>query len=233
MIKYEYELMALYRNAIEDEEEWLKKEVSKKDKVLLESLLSDINEIGYNIKYFSDFRFRKFDDKKIIPILKEYIGEFDNDGISSELISVMGQKGWNECTEFILEQLYKIENIEELNNSYIFVSINNALYKIKDKRYIKEYIKIIENPKLAKEMFLVVWMLGRWQVEEAKKIYLNYLKTKDIELVFMTIRALSYYKDEKIINHIEPFLNWEDKDMRKSAEKAINRIKKNVLKGQN
>lgn len=233
MIKYEYELMALYKSAIEEEKEDRIKEKGTKDMNLIEKLLEETNSIGYNIKYFADFRFRKFEDKKIIPILKEYIGKFDNDGISSELISVLGQKGWNECTEFILEQLYNIENIEELNNSYIFVSINNALYKIKDKQYIKEYLKIIENPKLAKEMFLVMWMLGRWQVEEAKKIYLNYLKTKDIELVFMTIRALSYYKDEKIIDHIEPFLNWEDKDMRKSAEKAINRIKKNVLKGQN
>ncbi|MNT88081.1 hypothetical protein D3C72_2285800 [compost metagenome] len=81
-------------------------------------------------------------------------------------------------------------------------------------------------------MFLVMEMLGRWQNEEAKEIYLNYLKDKDInrDLLFLTINALSFYKDEEILSYIEPFLNWEDKDMRKSAEKSINKIKKNILK---
>lgn len=111
---------------------------------------------------------------------------------------------------------------------------DNALEKIKDTRYINNYLEILKNPDDAIKLPLTMIMLGKWKIEEAKKYFVKYLDAKEIyvntktsDLVFIALNALSYYTDlnDDILKKIENKLNSDDEDVRIVAKKAIKRIK--------
>lgn len=222
----------IYQSVVDEEKLWRKIKENKHDIKLSKELLTEINKIGYNYKYLADITNRENNDIELLNIVSNYIGKFKNEGISAELVGVIGKKGNIAATNIIIQNYINSSN-ENKHNQAVFY--DNALEKIKDKRYIQSYLNFLKNPDDAIKLPLTMRMLGKWKVDEAKQYFLEYLNSTLLyinkstsDLVFTSIEALSYYddKDGTILKEIEAKLNSNDKDVVLAAKKAIKRLKK-------
>lgn len=98
--------------------------------------------------------------------------------------------------------------------------MDNAFSRIGGRDKIPFYIELI---KQADSFPLVMVMLARWRVKEAKQIIIERLEKDTVKT--LAIRALGYYKDKQMILLIEKYFDSESAGVRKEAEKVINRLK--------
>lgn len=77
-------------------------------------------------------------------------------------------------------------------------TLDNTFVKIQDKSKCSFYLQLIEN---INKFPLVMEMLGKWKIEDAKVIILNRLKNDKIKT--SSIRALGYYDDKTMLLLIE------------------------------
>ncbi len=212
----------LYKRDIEYEKQKRLSDKNKKDYELADKLRKELfDTLKVESNYLADFYYRTIIDDKCIPILAKYIPLFENVGISLNLIT---QQFWRknnvECSNF-LESWYKeLKKRNALTNS-IENTLDNAFANIKDKNKILFYINIIkDNDKFP----LVMTMLGKWNIKEAKPLIINRLENDKIKT--SSIRALGYYNDKNTIPLIEKHLKSEYSGVRQEAKKVIDKLNK-------
>ncbi len=230
--KKEYITSLLYKSAIEDEKDWRSEKGNEHDVVICDRLIKEVRELGYNYHYLVDITNRENDDKELLDIVLKYIGKFNDEFVSAELVGVVGTRGYYAATETILNY-YKTSS--EMNKYKFAIFYDNALYRIKDKRFISSYLELLKKPEDAIKFPLTMALLGRWQVTEALPFFLQYLNSTLLyrnestsDLLFIAINALSYYRDEdgSIRKEIELQLMSKDKAVVSAAQKAIKRLNK-------
>ena len=93
----------LYQSAVTEEKQWRKEQNNEHDIVLLEKLLNELRNLGYDYKYLADITNRENNDSELLNVVLKYIGEFDDEGISAELIGVVGKKKNTAATEVLIK----------------------------------------------------------------------------------------------------------------------------------
>ena len=150
------------------------------------------------------------------------------------MVGVVGQKGHSAATETILRNYL---NTTEDNKRKNYVFYDNALWRIGDKRYIANYLSLLNSPNDAARFPLTMNMLGRWQVAEAKPLFIRYLtETQEYDaytarqLVFVAMDALSRYKNDAgdVLRVLQNYQRSDDKDVAAAASKAVTRIRKRI-----
>lgn len=212
----------LYKQSIEDEIERRTKSEYKEDYELADKLRQELYDcLGVESNYLTDLYYRTILDDKCIPILSKYIPLFKNIGISLNLITQQfWRKNNTDCSNFLEQWYYELKRNNTLTN-VPETTLDNAFAKIQDKNKILFYIEIIkENDRFP----LVMTMLGRWNIDEAKAIIISRLENDKIKT--SSIRALGYYKDKNTIPLIEKYLNSNYSGVREEAKKVINRLNK-------
>lgn len=212
----------LYKRDIEYEKQMRLSDEKKKDYELADKLRKELfDTLGVESNYLADFYYRTIIDDKCIPILAKYIPLFKNVGISLDLITQQfWRKNNTECSDF-LESWYKELKESGTLTDIIENTLDNAFAKITDKSKIPFYIEIIkDNDKFP----LVMTMLGKWKIDEAKPLIINRLENDKIKT--SSIRALGYYKDKNTIPLIEKHLKSEYSGVRQEAKKVIDRLNK-------
>ena len=163
---------------------------------------------------FSDLTYRKIADDQCISILTRYIPLFQNVGIRLDLIKQQFcRKNHTECSDFLEKWYYDLKRENALNKA-IENTLDNAFAKIQDKRKIAFYLQLIEK---ADQFPLVMTMLGKWNIENAKPIIINRLEIDRIKT--NAIRALGYYKDKSTVPLIEKYVDSEYSGVRKEEKK--------------
>lgn len=217
----------IYKFAIKEEKEWRNDKSNSYDVSIADDMMKKIRSLGYGYKYLADIIHRDNKDLKLLNIVLQYIGRFRDEGLSAELVGVVGIKGNKAATEVIIKN-YMTSSMKNKLSQAIFY--DNALYRIKDKRYIAEYLKILKNPEEASRFPLTMIMLGKWQVIEAKPYFLQYIDyhEENDNRVFISIEALSYYTDEDeiIVDKIFKKSKSSNKDIVAAAKKAVKRLEK-------
>lgn len=188
-----------------------------KDEVLMKELIKEANDNGFEIQDFNDLNSMKRKIKKIIPILIKYLYLFDEGNFKDAIIGLLGVKGFYDATETLIKLYYNYDIIIDK------WAIGDALYNIQDKRFEDEYIKIIEDKDNGISRQMIVMLLGKLKCQKALPTLVNLLQ--DTEVNGHAIIALSYFKDNDLIPHIEPFINHDKKWIRTEAEKAIKKIR--------
>ncbi len=220
---------AIYKFAIKEEKEWRNDKSNAYDVKIVDEMMKSIRSIGYRYKYLADITHRDNKDLKLLNILLQYIGRFEDEGISAELVGVVGIKGNKAATEIIIKN-YMTSSMKNKLSQAVFY--DNALNNLKDKRYIFEYLKILKNPEEASRFPFTMIMLGKWQVTEAKPYFLQYIDYFDEKnnRVFISMEALSYYMDEDgiIAEKIAKKLKSSNKDIVMAAKKAEKRLKQKM-----
>ena len=232
----------IYKDMIEREGEWRKANRDTHDYKMKNKMLEEVRELGYNYEYFKDICVRDNRDPKFLEIAMKYVGCFENEGITAELIDVIGKKGNTEATKIILE---RFNSYSEKEKRLYADCYDNALLRIADKRYIDDYLQLLKQPEVAYELPFMMEMLGRWKVEEAKPYFMDYLDStlnhyvskfeeESIvsNLVFIAVEALKYYTDldGEISKKLRTKLGSGNKELEKQVNKALERIEKNNLK---
>ena len=210
----------LYKQSIEKEMR-LNKEYQK-DYELADKLRKELfDSLGVESNYLADFYYRTIIDDKCIPILAKYIPLFKNVGIALNLITQQfWRKGNFNCSDFLEKWYYDLKRSNALTDR-IETTLDNAFVKIRDKSKISFYIeRIKDNDKFP----LVMTMLAKWNIDEAKKIIIDRLENDKIKT--LSIRALGYYKDKNAISLIEKYLESDYSGVREEAKKVIDRLNK-------
>lgn len=183
----------LYRNALDEERIWRSNPNNRHDVLLFDEMLSEINMNGYNYKYYPDISMRKHEDKVIVDIIANYIGQYFDEGITGELVRSIGTKNGKIATERIIKSFFNLSEKSKHNHALFY---NEALGKINDKRYISEYLLMIKSPEYAQWFGSVMNMLGKWKNDSAKLIFLDYLNSNNVDLIVTAAQALRYYKND-------------------------------------
>lgn len=206
----------LYKQAIENEKEIRLNKEYQKDYELADKLRKELfDSLGVESNYLADFYYRTITDDNCIPILAKYIPLFKNVGIALNLITQQfWRKGNIDCSNFLEKWYYDLKKSNTLTNM-IETTLDNAFVKIKDKSKIPFYIELIkDNDKFP----LVMTMLAKWNIDEAREIIISRLENDKIKT--SSIRALGYYKDKNSIPLIEKYLKSDYSGVRKEAKKS-------------
>ncbi len=212
----------LYKQSIEKEKEMRLNKEYQKDYELADKLRKELfDSLGVESNYLADFYYRTIIDDKCIPILAKYIPLFKNVGIALNLITQQfWRKGNFNCSDFLEKWYYDLKRSNALTDR-IETTLDNAFVKIRDKSKISFYIELIkDNDKFP----LVMTMLAKWNIDEAKKIIIDRLENDKIKT--SSIRALGYYKDKNAISLIEKYLESDYSGVREEAKKVIDRLNK-------
>jgi len=210
----------LYKRAIELEMKERLSKNNKKDIELEDQLRAELREkLGVESNYFCDLTYRKIKDDKCIPILAKYIPLFQNIGIGLDLISQQFyRKNNKECFEFLESWYYELKKNKKLNDR-VKNTLDNAFAKIGIKDNASFYLELIKE---SNSFTLVMEMLGRWKIEEAKTIIIDRLEKDKVKT--SSIRALGYYNDKATISLIEKYLESNYSGVRKEAKKVIDKL---------
>lgn len=198
----------------------------------MDQMLREVRALGYGYRYYADITNRDNRDENLLKVLLRYIGRFDDEGISAGLVGAVGQKGATFVTETILDH-YQASSDRNKHMEAGFY--DNALARIKDKRYIQRYLDILASPSDAVGFPLTTMMLARWNIQEAAPYFWDYLDARDqfqgqrtADLVYSAMEGLSFYPDidGAILRALERKLDDPDKNVADAAKRAIMRYKK-------
>jgi hypothetical protein len=220
--KDEFAANVLYLDDVKAEVRDRKLKIDSEDYDLVDSLMNDINKLGYDFKFESDLRWRKIKDKRVIPILKKYIFKFKNTGRMEDFIGIIAHRGFLEATPIVLELYDKIKG--QAPNCQC-ASCDNALYKIQDTRFIDKYLEFLSKKEDVIRLPLTMVMLAKWKIPKAKAYFTTYLNSSNRELVFIAVECLGYYKgDECIVNALAEHLNSTDIDIANIIKKSLKKL---------
>lgn len=194
---------------------------TESDVTLLHKLYGEAQELGYDIRYPYDFMFIGNKAQDLIPVIIKYIGKFDNEGISDQLMGALGLNKFYEATEFLLNEFKKIKSKTHVSRRW---SIAEAIYKIRDKRFIDEYIDLIKDMDYAIDTDWFILLLGKWKNEKALPIILELLSSNEKQILMAVIQSLGNYRVKELNKYLEPFLSHKDRDIRKRAENALKKL---------
>ena len=190
----------LYEHAVEEELRRRKKPEYQHDYALIDDMIEEIRQLGYNVKYYTDIISYSIIRTEIVEVILKYIDRFENRGFTAELVSSIGNKNNKHITARIIE-LYNSEYSDfDVKNQrpHLSVFFDNAFNRLKDKRYIDDYIGWLADPEIAVLLPVTMYMLARWKLPEAQELFIRYLDYEDNDsIVTLSIKALSYYKDEE------------------------------------
>ena len=210
---------------VEDELKWRAKPENHHDDELVRKMLLEINELGCNLEYLYDISSLKITDRGIVDIILKYLGAFTRIGTMQDVVCGIGYKENKYATEEIVKAFNGI--IPRLNDYiYHLAGFDNAFNRLKDKRYIDDYIKWLADPDIATRMPFTMVMLARWKNMEARQLYLQYLSTdREDQIIFTSIRALQYYNDEESREKLIAMSKHQNQNISSAAEKVMKKLK--------
>lgn len=187
----------LYKEALAEEIEWRSNTKNAHDVDLFDEMCEKINENSpYNYRNYPDISMRRHEDPIVVDIIASYLGRFDNEGITGELVRSIGTKKGRIATERIINSYFCLSEASKRKRGIFY---DEALSAICDKRFTDRYVEMISKPEHARWLWGMMKMLGRWKDEEAKKLMIKYLESSDEDMVNMTVQALKYYKHDEVV----------------------------------
>ena len=218
----------IFNEAIKRESEWRKNPEFAHDVKLLIQMLNEINNLGYEYRFLKDITWRTNNSNEIVDIVMRYFGKFEREGISSDLTNVLlaGIKG-KEYTKKLIDYIN-----QKKNDICFYVMYDNAFFRLKDKRYVSDFLAFLKDPEIASELPFTMIMLSRWHIMEAKELFIKHLdESNPTQLLYTCIESLAYFSDEDSLAAIIKASKFKDIKISKYAKDTIEKImNKNRIK---
>lgn len=160
--------------------------------------LDELNKQGYHFETLNDVKAINIGDKVLIPTLLKYLTQIENEDVKEYIVRCLTKNGYTEVTGMLINEY------RSSSNSRFKWAIGNALYIIRDSRFIDDYISIIKDSDNGDSRQMVVLLLGFVKSNKAKESLIQVLQED-----FLTphvIESLSRYQDNSIISLLEYFL---------------------------
>lgn len=173
-------------------------EASEKDLILLDNLIQEVNSYGYSIQYFFQLQAFSIKDRCLLPVIEKYIEEFEDPDFSILLLGYLGVPKLYEATEFLIK-IFSQPNRMRYPHSPMTTrqAAASSLFRIKDKRFQKQYRNLIIAPDTHTDSRLLIELLGFFENEENYSFLYNLLNDPFDPIRASAIRALSKHKQHR------------------------------------
>lgn len=198
---------------------------SEHDKEIIHKVIEEVNSKGYHIQYLFQLSWMDKDDFELInPVIMKYSLQFENKRTRYGLFSYLGVNGNTDGVDFLLEQFRKPNDYNE-NLDWNFSRrgvCSAALFVIKDKSKIDEYIEIIENENTRQDSYFFILLLGELKFVKAISLLVELLNEDNSNLQSAAIQSLTKFKRKIDLNPIiSPFLSSDNDIISEYAKKAL------------
>lgn len=239
---------------IEQEVEGKLYSCTEQDKTLLAEMISEIN-LALNKEYSTLSELTSFPSGEVGDIVIDYIMQFQSISLIAYLLDSVAMCKNKNRARIILDLYYRFKNSREYispegvtSPAYIFVRFDNAIKRLKPKKFADELVKLISNPRDAMYLPLTTNMVASWKIPEVKDLLIGYLIGENItadrlqitdsdkyypslknikrELAFAAFSGLKYYPSCDVYEVVSGFVNDSDKDIKASAEELLSRLNK-------
>ena len=208
---------ALVRRIIEKQKEDEKKYLEKHPDSLKPHFEQEMRELGHEFEVPSQlYQLMPKHKEAILPIVIRYY-KAAKDNEKAYFTGFFFHKGLEEVVPMLLEDFY-LSNTTPLLRS----RIADTLWKIRSKKYIDDYLRIISNPEYKSDWLFIALLVSELKVEKAIPIFINMLD--DEKRGGLAIRALGNYKREEFRPYFERFENDKDRNLREFAGAALKKL---------
>ena len=194
--------------------EAIKYNYTEEDLIFLTEILDEINALGY---HFSNLhRLTDHEDIRFVPIVLKYIHQ--KKGWIGSLLSAFHCRSYYEYTPDLIE-LYK-------SNDFVKHrwAIGNALLSCRHKKFVPQYLEIVNDPSYGNEPDLVMEILCYFKVKQVLPRLLElYERYPDIWR-WDLLKYGWYFKDRSIIPYIKPYLTCGNSEYRSMARKSLEKL---------
>lgn len=225
MEKWEDRIFYSVRCAISDREKIKENDPNS----ITKSIKDEFRYLGFNVICIDDIASicLTFKDKKYWDIVIRYLEIATDEVERFYLREGFMTKEVVDYLPFFFDEFRNCTNDEESRQ----ISIANIFLRCSSEKYLDEYIKILDDENISKTMppcgdvrNFVIDGMSLVKCDSFKQIFIQYLDNDKIS--FRCLNALSKYKDESLRPIFEGFLNHDDKEYRKIAQKAIEKLDK-------
>ncbi len=176
-------------------------------------ILDKINALGYN---FSNLhRLTDHTDIRFIPIVLEYIYKQKWAGT---LLSAFHDRSYYEYTPELIA-LYKNPEYKKCK-----WDIGSALLLCKHKKFIPQYLEIVNDQAYGTEPDLVMEILCHFKVKQAFTRLLELYEQYPDIWRWDLLKYGWYFRDKRLIPYIEPYLVCDNGEYRRMAKKAMEKL---------
>ena len=177
-------------------------------------LLDEINALGYC--FSNDQRIVETCDQRFPDIIKKYIGKFDAERFTQQLIYAFSHKEYSDHVPFLLD-LYN----QYCGNDRIRFAISDTVLLIKSKRYAEEYVRIISESGYEKHPDQFYVLVCKLKLTQAIPTLIKLLELNEKGFKWYFVGNIWRFHDESLNEIVKPYLNDPDKEMRTLARKAL------------
>ena|GEM_PF-4787193 len=231
MIKKDFKQQIIYDNYLKNHKTYWDKK-TQKDKDLWLSFVAECKTAGCDeINYSYDLRYISREEKYLYPIIKKYIGKFDNQGTSEMLIRSMGRKGNDEYVPFLIDQFKRDDLTGNENEIFRYKeSVAVAILGIKCEKFIDEYREMIKNATPKEALFYIIELLGKLKKEEDITFIVSLLSDENLYVRSAAVYAISNYKGHpELVQYLQPLLDdeeFKEKRLISNVKTAIKKLSK-------
>ena len=182
--------------------------------IFLTEILDEINALGYNFSNLQ--RLTDHEDIRFIPIVLKYIRQ--KKWWIGSLLLAFHCRSYYEYTPELIE-LYK-------NNEFAKYKwdVGNALLSCRHKKFIPQYLEIVNNQSYGKEPDLIMEILCHFKVKQALPRLLELYQGYPEVWRWNLLKYGWYFKDKRVIPYIEPYLTCDNGEYRSMAKKAMDKL---------
>ena len=211
---------ALVRLMIENAKKATKKRREEYPDSLIPHFEKELRELGFEFEISNQILcFMPKHKETIWPIAIKYYKAAKYDNEKAYFIGFFLHKGFEEVVPMLLADFYSLDTPRLVRER-----ITDALWKIRSKKYIEDYLKIISNPEYKTSRVFITLLVSELKVEEAIPFIVNMLD--DTELGGIAVRALGNYKREEFRLYFERFETHKNSGWRKYAKAALTKLEK-------
>ena len=207
-------------------------------------LLSELEQLGYEIDTLDDLRHLGKPWKSALPVLLRWLPKIDDPDVKDSIVRCLsvpwvGNKATAELIEefkkyapvllqptnpWVGNQLQEIPEEEKKLGPYFNLAwaIGNALSIVDVKGYENRVIELCRNPKYGAARQMVVLGLGRVRSSEAEEAALDLLNDEQVQM--HAIGALGTMKSKRALFALEKLMTHTRREIRKEARKEITKI---------
>jgi hypothetical protein len=209
---------ALVKLMIENAKKATKKYLEEHPGSLIPLFEKELRELGFEFEISNQILcFMPKHKETILPIAIRYYKAAKYDNEQAYFIGFFRFKGFEEVVPMLLEDFYNPDTPKLTRER-----IGDALWEIRSKKYIDEYLKILSTPEYENDYLFIAHLVSGLKVEAAIPIFIKMLDNENI--CALGVIALGKYKREEFRPYFERFENDKNSFLKKSAKAALKKL---------
>ena len=179
------------------------------------SFLDEINKLGYNISNIHKLTY--LEDPRFLPIIFDYMRRFSDESSRAALLQAICFRSYKEATK----ELFTLYDDPEFIG--LRWEISNALFDVREKKYLDKYLSIVNRPDYANKPDLIIEILCRFR----EKRILPFLLRESQNNLYIRNQFLEFahfFREPSLLAEVEKYIDDPDDYTRALAKKAAKRI---------